>query len=130
MIFAIATTTLNKEVKYKLETGQYSKEEVKAIYLDYLKIREQREEGFRTVRLVMFFMASLFPILILVGAFRRLNDLVLVLFSFTLLFLILLPVYFLLYYLLFGRFKNQIHRAMKEYYADVIEEFKEEREGI
>lgn len=126
MIYTIATTTLNKEVKYKLETGQYSKEEVQTIYLHYSKIRKQREEGFRTVRLVMFFTASLFPILILVGAFRRLNDLVLVLFSFLLLFLILLPVYFLLYYLLFGRFKRQIHRAMKEYYADVIEEFEDQ----
>jgi len=55
MIYTIATTTLNKEVKYKLETGQYSKEEVQTIYLNYLKIRKQREEGFRTVRLVMFF---------------------------------------------------------------------------
>ena len=32
MIFAIATTTLNKEVKRKLKTGQYSREEATFIY--------------------------------------------------------------------------------------------------
>lgn len=33
MIFAIATTTLNKEVKRKLKTGQYSREEAAFIYM-------------------------------------------------------------------------------------------------
>ena len=35
MIFAIATTTLNKEVKHKLKTGQYSREEAIFIYIEY-----------------------------------------------------------------------------------------------
>ncbi len=43
MIFAIATTTLNKEVKRKLKTGQYSREEATFIYLEYLKLKKQRE---------------------------------------------------------------------------------------
>ena len=47
MIFAIATTTLNKEVKRKLETGQYSREEATFIYLEYLKLKKQRESGMK-----------------------------------------------------------------------------------
>ena len=33
MIFTIATTTLNKEVKRKLKNGQYSREEAAFIYM-------------------------------------------------------------------------------------------------
>lgn len=47
MIFAIATTTLNKEVKRKLETGQYSREEATFIYMEYLKLKKQRESGMK-----------------------------------------------------------------------------------
>ena len=45
MIFAIATTTLNKEVKRKLETGQYSREEAAFIYMEYLKLKKMRERA-------------------------------------------------------------------------------------
>ena len=47
MIFAIATTTLNKEVKCKLKTGQYSREEARFIYIEYLKLKKQRESGIK-----------------------------------------------------------------------------------
>ena len=47
MIFAIATTTLNKEVKRKLKTGQYSREEATFIYIEYLKLKKQRESGIK-----------------------------------------------------------------------------------
>ena len=123
MIYTIATTTLNKEVKRKLETNQYSKEEVTAIYMEYLKLKGQREKSFRTVRFVIMFTVILLPILTLVGALQRGQDLVPVLFSILLLFFIIVPVYFLAYYLMFGRFKHQLHSAMSIRYADVIEEF-------
>ena len=41
MIFAIATTTLNKEVKRKLKTRQYSREEATFIYMEYLKLKNK-----------------------------------------------------------------------------------------
>ena len=124
MIYTIATTTLNKEVKRKLETNQYNKEEVTAIYMEYLKFKGQREKSFRTVRLIMMFTVILLPIFTLVGALQRGQDLVPVLFSILLLLFIIVPVYFLAYYLMFGRFKNQLHSAMSIHYADVIEECK------
>ena len=53
MIFAIATTTLNKEVKRNLETGQYSREEATFIYLEYLKLKKQRESGTKVAGISM-----------------------------------------------------------------------------
>ena len=53
MIFAIATTTLNKEVKRKLETGQYSREEATFIYMEYLKLKKQRESGTKVAGISM-----------------------------------------------------------------------------
>ncbi|UJD01619.1 hypothetical protein [Streptococcus oralis] len=123
MIYTIATTTLNKEVKRKLETNQYSKEEATAIYMEYLKVKEQREKSFRTVRLIMMFTVILLPIFTLVGALQRGQELVPVLFSILLLLFIIVPVYFLAYYLMFSRFKHQLHSTMSTHYADVIEEF-------
>nr|WP_318779488.1 hypothetical protein [Streptococcus oralis] len=70
------------------------------------------------------FTVILLPILTLVGTLRRGQDLVPVLFSILLLFFIIVPVYFLAYYLMFGRFKHQLHSAMSIHYADVIEECK------
>ena len=53
MIFAIATTTLNKEVKRNLETGQYSREEATFIYMEYLKLKKQRESGTKVAGISM-----------------------------------------------------------------------------
>ena len=53
MIFAIATTTLNKEVKRKLKTGQYSREEATFIYMEYLKLKKQRESGTKVAGISM-----------------------------------------------------------------------------
>ena len=53
MIFAIATTTLNKEVKRNLETGQYSREEDAFIYMEYLKLKKQRESGTKVAGISM-----------------------------------------------------------------------------
>ena len=53
MIFTIATTTLNKEVKRKLKTGQYSREEAAFIYMEYLKLKKQRESGTKVAGISM-----------------------------------------------------------------------------
>ena len=103
MIFAIATTTLNKEVKRKLETNQYSKEEATALYMEYLQLKGQREKSFRTVRLVIMFTVILLPVLTLVGTLQRGQDLVPVLFSILLVVFMIVLVNFLDYYHLFGR---------------------------
>ena len=63
MIYTIATTTLNKEIKRRLETNQYSKEEATALYMEYLQLKGQREKSFRTVRLVIMFTVIFLPIL-------------------------------------------------------------------
>ena len=124
MIFAIATTTLNKEVKRKLKTGQYSREEATFIYMEYLKLKKQRESGMKVAGI------STAVIWVLMLVIPLLSDRGLVLpLSVYFLFLILLAgIVLFVYYLMFGIFKQQIHSAMKEHYTDVIEEFKKNKE--
>ena len=125
MIFTIATTTLNKEVKRKLKTGQYSREEATFIYLEYLKLKKQRESGTKVAGI------SMAVIWVLMLAIQLLSGrgLVLPLSVHFLLLLLLAGIVLFVYYLMFGIFKQQIHSAMKEHYTDVIEEFKKNKEN-
>ena len=125
MIFAIATTTLNKEVKRKLKTGQYSREEATFIYMEYLKLKKQRESG---MKLAWISTAVIWG-LMLVLSVRSGGDLVLLLSINFLLLPLLAGSVLLVYYLTFGIYKQQIHSAMKEHYTDVIEEFKKNKEN-
>ena len=125
MIFAIATTTLNKEVKRKLETGQYSREEAKFIYMEYLKLKKQRESGTKVAGISMAVIWGLMLVLPLMSG----EGLVLPLSVHFLLLLLLAGIVLFVYYLMFGIFKQQIHSAMKEHYTDVIEEFKKNKEN-
>ena len=119
MIFAIATTTLNKEVKRKLETGQYSREEATFIYMEYLKLKKQRESGTKVAGISMAVIWGLMLVLPVMSG----EGLVLPLSVHFLLLLLLAGIVLFVYYLMFGFFKQQIHNAMKEHYTDVIEEF-------
>ena len=125
MIFAIATTTLNKEVKRNLETGQYSREEATFIYLEYLKLKKQRESGTKVAGISMAVIWGLMLVLPLLSG----EGLVLPLSVHFLLLLLLAGIVLFVYYLMFGIFKQQIHSAMKEHYTDVIEEFKKNKEN-
>ena len=125
MIFAIATTTLNKEVKRKLETVQYSREEATFIYLEYLKLKKQRESGTKVAGISMAVIWGLMIVLPLLSG----EGLVLPLSVHFLLLLLLAGIVLFVYYLMFGIFKQQIHSAMKEHYTDVIEEFKKNKEN-
>ena len=125
MIFAIATTTLNKEVKRKLKTGQYSREEATFIYLEYLKLKKQREGGTKVAGISMAVIWGLMLVLPLLSG----EGLVLPLSVHFLLLLLLAGIVLFVYYLMFGFFKQQIHSAMKEHYTDVIEEFKKNKEN-
>ena len=120
MIFAIATTTLNKEVKRKLKTGQYSREEATFIYMEYLKLKKQRESGTKVAGISMAVIWGLMLVLPLMSG----EGLVLPLSVHFLLLLLLAGIVLFVYYLMFGIFKQQIHSAMKEHYTDVIEECK------
>ena len=120
MIFAIATTTLNKEVKRKLKTGQYSREEATFIYIEYLKLKKQRESGTKVAGISM----AVIWVLMLVIPLLSDGGLVLPLSVYFLLLILLAGIVLFVYYLMFGIFKQQIHSAMKEHYTDVIEEFK------
>ena len=124
MIFAIATTTLNKEVKRKLKTGQYSREEAAFIYMEYLKLKKQRESGTKVAGISMAVIWGLMLVLPLLSG----EGLVLPLSVHFLLLLLLAGIVLFVYYLMFGIFKQQIHSAMKEHYTDVIEEFKKNKE--
>ena len=119
MIFVIATTTLNKEVKRKLKTGQYSREEATFIYMEYLKLKKQRESGMKVAGIS----TAVIWVLMLVIPLLSDRDLVLPLSVYFLLLILLAGILLFVYYLLFGIFKRQIHSAMKEHYTDVIEEF-------
>lgn len=125
MIFAIATTTLNKEVKRKLETGQYSREEASFIYIEYLKLKKVRERGTKVVGISMAVIWGLMLVLPLLSG----EGLVLPLSVHFLFLLLLAGIVLLGHYLMFGIFKQQIHSAMKEHYTDVIEEFKKYKEN-
>ena len=125
MIFAIATTTLNKEVKRKLETGQYSREEATFIYIEYLKLKKMRERGTKVVGISMAVIWGLMLVLPLLSG----EGLVLPLSVHFLFLLLLAGIVLFVYYLMFGIFKQQIHSAMKEHYTDVIEEFKKNKEN-
>ena len=125
MIFAIATTTLNKEVKRKLKTGQYSREEAAFIYMEYLKLKKQRESGTKVAGISM----AVIWVLMLVLPLMSGEGLVLPLSVHFLLLLLLAGIVLFVYYLMFGIFKQQIHSAMKEHYTDVIEEFKKNKEN-
>ena len=124
MIFAIATTTLNKEVKRKLKTGQYSREEATFIYMEYLKIKKQRESGTKVAGISM----AVIWVLMLVIPLLSGEGLVLPLSVYFLFLILLAGIVLFVYYLMFGIFKQQIHSAMKEHYTDVIEEFKKNKE--
>ena len=125
MIFAIATTTLNKEVKRKLKTGQYSREEDTFIYMEYLKLKKQRESGTKVAGISMAVIWGLMLVLPLMSG----EGLVLPLSVHFLFLLLLAGIVLFVYYLMFGIFKQQIHSAMKEHYTDVIEEFKKNKEN-
>ena len=125
MIFAIATTTLNKEVKRKLKTGQYSREEAAFIYMEYLKLKKQRVRGTKVAGIAMAVNWGLMLVLPLLSG----EGLVLPLSVHFLLLLLLAGIVLFVYYLMFGIFKQQIHSAMKEHYTDVIEEFKKNKEN-
>ena len=125
MIFAIATTTLNKEVKRKLKTGQYSREEAAFIYMDYLKLKKQRESGMKSAAISSAVMWRLMLVLTVMSG----KGTVLLLSIHFLLLPLLAGILLFVYYLMFGIFKQQIHSAMKEHYTDVIEEFKKNKEN-
>ncbi|WP_336315126.1 hypothetical protein [Streptococcus oralis] len=124
MIFAIATTTLNKEVKRKLKTGQYSREEATFIYMEYLKLKKQRESGTKVAGIS----TAVIWVLMLVIPLLSGRDLVLPLSVYFLFLILFAGIVLFVYYLMFGIFKQQIHSAMKEHYTDVIEEFKKNKE--
>ena len=124
MIFAIATTTLNKEVKRKLKTGQYSREEATFIYMEYLKLKKQRESGMKVAGIS----TAVIWVLVLVIPLLSDRGLVLPLSVYFLLLILFAGIVLFVYYLMFGIFKQQIHSAMKEHYTDVIEEFKKNKE--
>ena len=124
MIFAIATTTLNKEVKRKLKTGQYSREEATFIYMEYLKLKKQRESGTKVAGIS----TAVIWVLMLVIPLLSGRGLVLPLSVYFLFLILFAGIVLFVYYLMFGIFKQQIHSAMKEHYTDVIEEFKENKE--
>ena len=67
MIYIIGTTTLNKKVKRRLETGQYSKEEATFIYMEYLKLKKQREGGTKVAGISMALIWGLLYVLSLQG---------------------------------------------------------------
>ena len=125
MIFAIATTTLNKEVKRNLETGQYTREEATFIYMEYLKLKKQRESGTKVAGISMAVIWGLMLVLPLLSG----EGLVLPLSVHFLFLLLLAGIVLFVYYLMFGIFKQQIHSAMKEHYTDVIEEFKKNKDN-
>ena len=124
MVYIIGTTTLNKEVKRKLKTGQYSREEATFIYMEYLKLKKQRESGTKVAGIS----TAVIWVLMLVIPLLSGRDLVLPLSVYFLFLILFAGIVLFVYYLMFGIFKQQIHSAMKEHYTDVIEEFKKNKE--
>lgn len=122
----LTMTSLDEDVKRKLENGQYSREEAQAIYEDFLRMKKRKEEGFLIAKLIVIFLIFFFPFMVAGGNFRRVDDVVLAL-GFLVLFVVLfIPTYLSVYYHKIGRYKRQLHKAMKKYYVDVLKECKED----
>ena len=119
----LSMTSLDKDVKRKLENGRYSREKAKAIYEDFLRMKERKEEGFLIAKLIVIFLIFFFPFMVAGGNFRRVDDVVLALVFLVLFVVLFIPTYLLVYYHKIGRYKRQLHKAMKKYYADVIKEY-------
>lgn len=119
----LTTTSLDKDIKRKLENGQYSREEAKAIYEDFLRMKDRKEEGFLIAKSIVIFMIFFFPIMVAGGNFRRLGDVVQVLVFLVLFVVLFIPTYLSVYYHKIGRYKRQLRKAMKKYYADVLKEY-------
>ena len=86
-------------------------------------MKDRKEEGFLIAKSIVIFMIFFFPIMVAGGNFRRLGDVVLVL-GFLVLFVVLfIPTYLSVYYHKIGRYKRQLRKAMKKYYADVLKEY-------
>ena len=122
----LSMTSLDNDVKRKLENGQYSREKAKAIYEDFLRMKERKEEAFFIAKLIVIFMIFFFPIMVAGGNFRRLDDVVLALVFLVLFVVLFIPTYLSVHYHKIGRYKRQLHKAMKRYYADVLKECKED----
>ena len=118
----LSMTSLDNDVKRKLENGQYSREKAKAIYEDFLRMKEHKEEGFLIAKAIVIFIIFFFPIMVAGGNFRRLDDVVLALGCLVLFVVLFIPTYLSVYYRKIGRYKRQLRKAMKKYYADVIKE--------
>ena len=118
----LSMTSLDNDVKRKLENGQYSREKAKAIYEDFLRMKEHKEEGFLIAKAIVIFIIFFFPIMVAGGNFRRLDDVVLALVFLVLFVVLFIPTYLSVYYRKIGRYKRQLRKAMKKYYADVIKE--------
>lgn len=122
----LTMTSLDEDVKRKLENGQYSREEAQAIYEDFLKMKKRKEEGFQIAKLIVIFMIFFFPFMVAWGNFRRVDDVALALVFLVLFVALFIPTYLLVYYHKIGRYKRQLHKAMKKYYIDVLKECKED----
>lgn len=122
----ITMTSLDEDVKRKLENGQYSREEAQAIYEDFLRMKKRKEEGFLIEKLIVIFMIFFFPFTVAGGNFRRIDDVALALVFLVLFVVLFIPTYLSVYYHKIGRYKRQLHKAMKKYYVDVLKEYKED----
>ena len=84
-----------------------------------------RERATKVTGVLMAVMCALMVVVPLLSG----EGLILPLSVYFLLFILFESIVILVYYLMFGIFKQQIHSAMKEHYTDVIEEFKKNKEN-
>jgi len=96
-------TTLKKEVKKCLLNKAYSEDEAREIYKEYLKLKQDRMVGFKQAGKMII---STFILLTILSLFNLKK----------------MGIWVVAYYMMFGRFQQQINEAMKPHYSHILNE--------
>ncbi len=120
MFYFLSMTTLKKEVKKGLLNKAYSEDEAREIYKEYLKLKQDRMVGFKQAGKTII---STFILLTILSLFNlKKMGIWVMLLSLLLISLISLLIFLVAYYMMFGRFQQQINEAMKPHYSHILNE--------
>lgn len=117
----ITSTTLRAEVKKALLEKAYTDDEFRILYANFLDLQARRLKGLKLAALIVGFIFLMMPILSWLSPVSEQNGSVLLVVT-AMNIPILLGILFLVYYLLFGRIKQQFIQAASVHYAHILQE--------
>lgn len=117
----ISTTTLSAEVRQALLEKGLTDEEFRALYASFLDLQAKRMTGVKVAALILGVLLLIMPIMSLLSPVGTQNTTVLLI-STVMNIPIFVGILFLVYYLVFGRLKQQFMAAASIHYADLLKE--------